>query len=128
MSLFQTMSESEMRVMEILWRAEEKMTSAEVIERLSTQSEWKPSTVWTFLGRLVDKGFIHAEKAGKRSYYYIPAMTREQYRQAQTKQFLQTVHGGSVKSFFAALSGGGEFSEADLNELKSWLSDEAGDK
>lgn len=117
-----------MRVMEILWRAEEKMTSAEVIERLSTQSEWKPSTVWTFLGRLVDKGFIYAEKAEKRGCYYIPAMTREQYRQAQTKQFLQTIHGGSVKSFFAALSGGGEFSEADLNELKSWLSDKAGDK
>lgn len=125
MPSFQPMSESEMQVMEILWCSGAKTTSAQVIEQLSAKKEWKPSTVWTFLGRLVDKGFIHVEKAGKRSYY-TPAMSREEYRRAQTKQFLQIVHNGSVKSFFAALSGGGELDEADLNELRSWLLDKTG--
>ena len=123
MPMFSQMSESEMQVMEILWSSDGKATSAWVIEQLSAKKEWKPSTVWTFLGRLADKGFIHAEKAGKRSYYS-PAMTREEYRGAQTKEFLQSVHGGSVKSFFAALSGGQELGEAELNELRSWLLDE----
>lgn len=125
MTLFQPMSESEMQVMEILWCSNGKMTSAQVIEQLSEKKEWKPSTVWTFLGRLVDKGFICAEKVGKRSYY-TPSITRGEYRQAQTRQFMQTVHNGSVKSFFAALSGDGSLDEADLNELRNWLLNETG--
>ena len=117
------MSEAEMQVMEVIWNADGNMTSAQIIELLEPTTSWKPSTVWTFLGRLVDKGFLRAEKTGKRSFYS-PVMSREEYRQAQTKDFLQTVHGGSVKSFFAALSGGSEINAEELEELKNWLMNE----
>jgi Predicted transcriptional regulator len=118
------MSEAEMQVMEVIWNADGNMTSAQIIELLEPTTGWKPSTVWTFLGRLVDKGFLRAEKSGKRSFYS-PVMSREEYRQAQTKDFLQVVHGGSIKSFFAALSGGSALNAEELDELKSWFMNEA---
>ncbi|MDR2933025.1 MAG: BlaI/MecI/CopY family transcriptional regulator [Oscillospiraceae bacterium] len=125
MSLFPQMSESELLVMEIVWRANGNITSAQIIEQLEPDTGWKPSTVWTFLGRLVDKGFLRAERSGKRSFYF-PNLSKEEYRQAQTKAFLQTVHGGSVKSFFAALSGDNELNAEELEELKTWLLRETG--
>lgn len=120
---FQPMSESEMQVMRILWDSPEPVISAQVIEQLSHSKQWKPSTVWTFLGRLVEKGYITAKKVGKRSFYS-PALSEAQYREAQTKHFLDSVHGGSMQSFFAALSGGTMLSADDLAELKKWLSKE----
>lgn len=41
--------------------------------------EWKPQTVGTFLGRLVNKEFMRVEKIGNHNYYY-PITTLEQYR------------------------------------------------
>lgn len=120
MALLQQISQSEMQVMEILWETGEAMTSARIIALLEQNHAWKPSTVWTFLGRLTEKGMVRAEKQGKRSYY-TPVISREEYRRAQTRDFLEQVHGGSVKSFFAALGGGSHLEPGELEELKRWL-------
>lgn len=120
MHAFQPMSESEAEIMRLFWDAGHPLTSAQVIELLQTTKSWKPSTVWTFLGRLADKGLLFAEKQGKRSLYR-PALSEQDYRSAQTRQFLNSVHGGSVKSFFAALGGDEELDKDELDELRHWL-------
>lgn len=124
MKQFQPMSDSEAEVMRMIWDADGPLTSARMIEQLSRSHDWKPSTVWTFLGRLVEKGLVQAEKQGKRSLY-TPAVTEEEYQGARTKEFLQLVHGGSVKSFFAALGGGSRLDAAELRELREWLETKA---
>lgn len=123
MSTFQPISESESQIMEIVWREDSPITSAEIIQLLSPTTDWKPSTVWTFLGRLVEKGYLRAEKAGKKSLYY-PSISKEMYLQMQTEHFLKTVHGGSVKSFFASLTGNEHLDKSDFSTLKQWISDQ----
>lgn len=125
MSAIQSMSESEAEIMRLFWDAETPMTSARVIALLEGRG-WKPSTIWTFLGRLVEKGLLRAEKKGKTNTYS-PALSEQEYRKAQTMRFLENVHGGSIKSFFAALSGGSALTAAELEELKSWLLEQPGD-
>lgn len=120
MGNFQKMSESEMAVMQLIWVANDKITSAQIIEELGEKKNWKPSTIWTFLGRLTEKGIIKAEKVGKTNYY-TPALSENEYRQEETKQFLNSVHGGSVKSFFAALNGANGLNASELEELKQWF-------
>lgn len=120
MGIFQKISESEMDVMQLIWAATDKTTSAQIIKELGDKKNWKPSTIWTFLGRLTEKGFIKAEKVGKTNYY-TPALSENEYRQEETKQFLNSVHGGSVKSFFAALNGANGLNSSELEELKQWL-------
>lgn len=125
MGAIQSMSESEAEIMRLFWDAEAPMTSAKVIALLEGRG-WKPSTIWTFLSRLVEKGLLAAEKKGKTNFYS-PAVSEPEYRQAQTLRFLETVHGGSVKSFFAALNGGEALSTDKLEELRSWLLAQSGD-
>lgn len=50
-----------------------------------------------------------------------PALQREEYKKWETQTFLKEVHGGSLQSFFAALSGGEKLSGSDIEELKQWL-------
>jgi len=120
MENFQRMSEAEAEVMRLIWTADDTITSAQIINEIGEKKQWKPSTIWTFLGRLVEKGLIQAKKVGKTNYY-TPALTEEEYRQEETRQFLNSVHGGSVKSFFAALSAGKSLNKDELAELRQWL-------
>lgn len=60
-------SDTELEIMNILWRSGEPLSSAEVFDRLETG--WKYPTVTTLLGRLADKGAVSHEKRGK-AYYY----------------------------------------------------------
>lgn len=126
MSTFQAISDSELQVMEIIWNSNSSITSAEVIEILNKTQNWKPSTVWTFLGRLADKGFVCVEKQGKRSFYS-PALTKDAYLQLQTDDFIKTVHGGSMKSLVSALSSENTLSKKDLLELQQWLASQTGE-
>ena len=114
------MSEAEAEVMRLIWTADDTITSAQIINEIGEKKQWKPSTIWTFLGRLVEKGLVQAKKVGKTNYY-TPVLTEEEYRQEETRQFLNSVHGGSVKSFFAALSAGKSLNKDELAELRQWL-------
>ena len=107
----QKMSESEMEVMRAIWAFEGPVTSAQVQESLSGRG-WKPTTVLTFLSRLTKQG---------KSNRYIPLFSEEEYKKWETQTFLKEVHGGSLQSFFAALSGGEKLSGSDIEELKQWL-------
>ena len=115
----QKMSESEMEVMRAVWAFEGPVTSAQVQESLGERG-WKTTTVLTFLSRLAEKGLLRTEKAGK-SNRYIPLLSEQEYKEWETRSFLEEVHGGSLRSFFAALSGGDELTGSDIEELKQWL-------
>ncbi len=115
----QKMSESEMEVMRAVWAFEGPVTSAQVQESLGERG-WKPTTVLTFLSRLAEKGLLRTEKRGK-SNRYTPLLSEQEYKEWETRSFLEEVHGGSLRSFFAALSGGDELTGSDIEELKQWL-------
>ena len=118
----QKISDAEMEVMRAIWKAGEPVTSGQVQEALADKG-WKTTTVCTFLARLTAKGLLKTEKAG-RGYRYAPQMTEKEYRELETREFLKEVHGGSLKSFFAVLSGGEELTADDIQELKDWLKDQ----
>ena len=51
----QTITDAEYEIMRILWKAEKKMTVADVVRALEG-NDWTASTVSTFLQRLLKKG------------------------------------------------------------------------
>ena len=83
MKQFQSLSESEMEVMRVIWASPTPVTSAEMLERFSAKG-WKIQTVSTFLTRLVDKGALKMEKRG-RGNLYSPALTPEEYRRREAR-------------------------------------------
>lgn len=121
MTKVQKISEAEMEVMQVIWRYDDGVTSAEILQQLNKEKSWKPTTVFTFLSRLVEKGVLKAEKRGK-SNQYIPLMSENEYRCFEAKSFLNTTYKGSIKSFIAALYEGESISKEEIEELKNWLS------
>ena len=115
-------SDAEMEVMRIVWDAGEPITSNEILDRLPSEKDWKITTVLTLASRLMEKQVLTSVKKG-RTHYYEPLMSEQDYRGAETSDFLKRIHGGSLTSFFAALNDSGEISGKDVEELKKWFAE-----
>lgn len=112
-------SDAEKEVMQIIWAAGSPVTSNDILEKLSEEKELKITTVLTFLSRLTEKGLLSTTKKGKKNYYS-PRVSEVDYKKYESKSFLDTIHGGSIKSFIASLCDD-EISPEEIEELKKWL-------
>ncbi len=112
-------SESEMEIMRLVWDNGEPVSAAWLMQRLPDK-QWKLTTLLTFLTRLADKGAVTITKNG-RTNLYAPAITPEQYKAQETEQFVRHIHGGSVKSLFAALATSEQLDPDDVEELRRYL-------
>jgi len=116
--MLQKMSDAEMEVMEVIWGLPAPCTSAQIQERIP--KTWKATTLLTFLARLTEKGLLTVEKRGKQNLY-CPALSREDYLAQETRSFLSKIHGGSLRSFIAALGQDGKLSAQEMEDLRQWL-------
>lgn len=112
----QTITDSEYRIMKILWKSESEMTVADVVRELN-EASWTASTVCTFLQRLLNKGVIACNKKGKVNLYY-PVLEQNEYDMSETEDFLSKIYKGSVKNLVAALYENKKLSSEDVSELK----------
>ena len=71
------------------------------------------------LSRLADKGFLRIEKTGRSAEYW-PLVAREDYLARQGRKFYDTLCGGSLPAFAAALCASGLTAE-ELEELRELL-------
>lgn len=72
--------ESENQVMSVIWREKESMTMFEIMDKVNNafKKDWKQQTVWSFLTRIVRKGYLSTYKKGRYTYY-VPKITRDEY-------------------------------------------------
>ncbi len=126
------LSETETEVMNTIWDKAGPVTVGELLQDFERSKGWKTSTLSTILTRLIQKGFLTKTMQGKVNNYS-PTLSREEYKNNATKSFMQAVHGGSVTSFIAALTGDMAFrasnnspgdaalSREELANLRKWL-------
>ncbi len=112
----QSITDSEYEIMRILWRTDKKMTVADVVRELD-KNVWTPSTVSTFLQRLLKKEVISCEKKGKTNLYY-PLLKQSDYDLHETENFLSKMYKGSVKNLVVALYENKKLSKEDMSDLK----------
>ena len=72
------------------------------------------------LSRLMNKGFLHARKLGRRNEYTALVSERE-YQTAQTRRFLDKVYEGSVEGLVSNLIMGDLLDGEEYEELKRLL-------
>ncbi|MFC4600772.1 BlaI/MecI/CopY family transcriptional regulator [Cohnella hongkongensis] len=120
------LSETEMEVMEAIWRETPPVTVSRLLN-LFEDKDWKTSTVSTILKRLIEKGFLTKALDGKVNYYR-PTLTLDQYRKAETHTFLSRLYNGSVKNFIAALVDDDKLGRDDIAELRTWFESKEGDR
>ena len=116
-------SEAEMEIMKIVWASGEEITTNDILNSLPKDNLWKLTTVLTLASRLIKKGILKTDKRGKTNYY-TEIMSEEEYKEVQSRMFLEEVHSGSIKSFIATLYNGKKVNKKDLEELKEWFLEE----
>ena len=112
--------ESEFELMRIIWQNPSPISTNQIIKQLSDDKAWKPQTVLTLLTRLIERGFLRSERAGKERIYY-PLVQKEDYVAFESGSFMERFHGNSFVSLMSTLYQGHKVSDRDLDELKKWL-------
>lgn len=105
--------------MKVLWPGA-PMTAQQVIDALPADVQWKAKTVKTLLGRLVGKGVLGFERAG-REHVYTPNVEEAACKLEEAETFLDRVFDGSLAPLVAHLADHGALSKKDITELRRVL-------
>ena len=109
-------SDSELEVMRVLWRAGDALPVTEIRESLQASRGWEATTVKTLISRLVTKGVLRQEKRGV--YYYSPRLSEEEYNKWATRDLINRVYHGSARDLVAALVRSDGLTQRDIDELR----------
>lgn len=116
-SLADKISDSELEVMKLLWRAEDALPVTEIREALQRSRGWEATTVKTLVSRLVSKGVIAQEK--RNVFYYSPRITEQEYNDWATGNLIHRLYNGSARDLVAALVHSEGLTRQDLEELQA---------
>ncbi len=118
----QKISDAELEIMKIVWANEEKTTLFPYLMNKLEEKEksWQKNTLITLLRRLINKGFLKANKIGRRNEY-TPLVSEIDYQTAQTQNFLEKIYEGSVTGLVSNLISGDLLENNEYEELKALL-------
>ena len=123
MALLPRISEQEWQVMKVIW-ARAPRTAQEITAALSSQGYWHPNTVKTLLNRLVRKGALGYEEAG-RLFQYHPLVSESDCVSEASDTFLRRVFGGSLRPMLAHFVSRKKLSRDEIGELRKMLDEAA---
>lgn len=115
--------DAELAVMQAVWACDCSAKRAQIEQQLQKTHPMAATTLLTLLSRLADRGFVRIEKAG-RSAVYTPLVRQEDYLARQSRRFLDTLCGGRVDAFAAALCNG-SLTQDELRQLRELLERDA---
>lgn len=125
MEPMQSMSESELEIMQIIWKQGGRILLSPLMEVLEQGGRsWKPNTVLTFLTRLVEKDMLRVEKQGRLNEY-IALTSEDQYLEGLTRSFLGKVYGGDARGLVASLLKQDYLTSRDMEEIKAFWDKES---
>ena len=118
----QKISDAELEIMKIVWANEEKTTLFPyLMNKLEDKGKsWQKNTLITLLRRLINKGFLKANKIGRQNEY-TPLVSEIDYQTAQTQNFLEKIYEGSVTGLVSNLISGDLLENNEYEELKALL-------
>ncbi len=112
-------SDSEWKVMRVLWKRSPRLGS-EIVKELEADTDWNPKTIHTLIRRLVSKGAITAKK--ENTYYsYYAAVTEAECVKEETKTFLEKCFDGSLNMLISNFIKDEKLSDKEIHELENLL-------
>jgi predicted transcriptional regulator len=107
--------------MEALWRRA-PLAAEDIIADVATANGWSDATVKTLINRLLTKEAITAEREGRR-YTYSPAIARETYVNAESRNLIDRLFEGRLSSLVSHFSEREELSAEDIAQLKRLIAE-----
>ena len=114
-------TEAQLKVLNVLWKAEKPICSSEMITELKKQDiQWAYRTVSTFVGQLEQKGAVAGIK-DQMTFYYYPLIEEKDFRKGEAKNLIKKHFGGSLKGFLAAFTGDEDLTQQEIKDMKEWV-------
>lgn len=102
----------ESRFADLIW-GNEPLASRELIRQAEQELGWKPSTSYTVLKRLCDRGIFQNQNSTVTSL-----ISREEFYAEQSVQFVRETFDGSLPAFLAAFGSRNKLTDKEVDELK----------
>ena len=115
-NLASKITDSELEVMKLLWRAKDALPVTAIREQLQKSKGWEPATIKTLISRLVSKGAVRQEK--RNVFYYSPIITEKEYSSWATKDLITRIYNGKARDLIASLVNSDGLSQDDIAELR----------
>lgn len=110
---FLDISDSELEVMEMLWKHGSGIKQTELFAKsVESGKKWKRQTLNTFLSRLEGKGLVKRANRIVESLY-----TRDEYSYTQVKAAIDCLYDGQLSDFMIAFAQNNEITEKNAKEL-----------
>lgn len=107
--------ESEYRFCLILWE-NEPIKSSKLVELCKEQLGWKPTTTYTVIKRLSERGILKNENTIVTSL-----VTKEEVQATELNEMVEKTFEGSLPAFITAFSKHQKISDADINALQQMI-------
>ena len=117
-----TLSESEFKIMDIIWD-NAPLGSGELVKLCESKLAWKKSTTYTMLHKVVDKGLVKNEDS-----VVTFLVERRDVQDAEINRLVERNFGGSLSAFVSAFLGNGRISRKDADELIGLINKHLEDK
>jgi predicted transcriptional regulator len=111
-------TQSELRILAVLWRSEKPCTVREVHRQLGADSGY--TTVLKFMQLMTDKGLLRRRRAG-RSHVYRPAVPQQHMQKRLVTDLIHKAFGGSLRKLLVAALSGERASGEDLDEIRKLI-------
>ena len=107
--------ESEYRFCQILWD-NEPIRSRDLVKLCSEKLGWKPTTTYTVIKRLAERGVLKNENTVVTSL-----VTKDEVQAAEIDELVETRFDGSLPAFIAAFTRYGKLGERELDEVQAMV-------
>ncbi|MBQ8849826.1 MAG: BlaI/MecI/CopY family transcriptional regulator [Clostridia bacterium] len=107
--------ESEYRFCLILWE-HEPIKSGELVNLCREQLGWKPTTTYTVIKRLSERGVLKNENS-----IVSALVTKDEVQAAEINEMVEKTFEGSLPAFIAAFTKHQKISEKELDEVQAMI-------
>ena len=107
--------ESEYRFCLIMWE-HEPIKSSELVKLCKEQLGWKPTTTYTVIKRLSERGVLKNENT-----IVSALVTKDDVQAAEIDELVEKKFDGSLPSFIAAFTKHQKMSPEDINQLQKMI-------
>lgn len=115
--------DSELDIMLVLWNFDGECKVADIYNGLKDSHPLSKAAIHTLLERLEKRGFIETKTVDAPTPYKMifPVVTEEEYRTAESGNFVDKLFRGNWKNLITALVDNGKITENDIEEISRMI-------
>lgn len=111
--------DSELKVMEILWRSGDT-AARDIAEELGHTADWSKTTTYTVIKKCVDKGAVSRSEP---NFICRAEISRREVQEYETSELIDKMYGGEADRLVASLLGSKRLSAEEIQNLKKLVED-----